>query len=386
MFHLLLFIIYLAFISLGLPDALLGSAWPNMVQEFHVPLSYAGYISFIISACTVISSLQVNRMVAWLGSGKTTAISTFMTAISLFGFAMSSSYWMLLIWAIPYGLGAGCVDACLNNYVANHFASRHMSWLHCMWGIGAFSGPLVMGAFLTHNFHWSSGYFSIGVLQAILTIILFITLSKWQKDTLEEDQIIIPLKELLKMRKAQYIILFFFCYCAIEHTVGLWASSYFTLVKGMDKNIAATLGSLFFIGIAFGRFISGFLTYKFNDKQMILLGMILIICSIGCMLLPGTTLAFIAFCLCGLGCAPLYPSMMHSIPMLFDKNTSQSVFGIASAAANAGIMIIPPIFGMIASHLSISLLPYFLIIFFLLMFIMNKYLWHNQNSEKIVKK
>ena len=177
MVHLLLCIIYLAFISLGLPDALLGSAWPNMVQEFQVPLSYAGYISLIISACTVLSSLQVNRIVAWLGSGKTTAISTFLTAISLFGFAMSSSYWMLFIWAIPYGLGAGCVDACLNHYVANHFASRHMSWLHCMWGIGAFSGPLVMGALLPHNFLWSSGYFSIGVLQALLTIILFITLS-----------------------------------------------------------------------------------------------------------------------------------------------------------------------------------------------------------------
>lgn len=291
----LLFIIYLAFISLGLPDSLLGSAWPTIYRQFNVPVSYMGFVSMIISFCTIISALMSDRLTKKLGTGKITALSTALTAVGLFGFSFSSHYWMLCLWALPYGLGAGSIDAALNNFVALHFKSRHMSWLHCMWGIGASFGPYVMSYCITKHDSWNMGYATIGIIQSVLTFIIIISLPLWNKRS-EEDgtddganassRKALSIKEILAIPGAKEILITFFCYCAVEQTAGQWAASYLTIFKDVPAATAASFASLFYIGITVGRAISGFLTIKFNDTQMIHIGQGIIALGIILLFLP----------------------------------------------------------------------------------------------------
>ncbi|TVL65292.1 MFS transporter [Brachyspira hyodysenteriae] len=376
MVNLLLAIIYLSFISLGLPDALLGSAWPSMYKEFNVAISYAGIISMIISIGTIISSLQSDRLTKKFGAGKITAFSVAATAIALIGFSITHSYWMLCIWAIPYGLGAGSVDASLNNYVALHYESKHMSWLHCMWGIGATIGPYIMGYAITNN-NWNAGYRYISIIQIVLTAILFFSLSLWNKnDEKNKEKIstkVLSLKEIINIPGTKEIMICFFCYCAIESTTGLWASSYLNLYKGADIKTAASFGSLFYIGITVGRAISGFITIKLNDNQMIVLGESLILIGIILMIIPTVNIvSLIGFIIIGLGCAPIYPSIIHSTPYNFGAENSQAIIGVQMASAYVGTSIMPPLFGYIANHISIYLLPFYLVIILILMFIMHR--------------
>ena len=383
MFQLLLAIIYLAFISLGLPDSLLGSAWPIMYQEFSVPVSYAGGISMIIAAGTIVSSLQCDRLTRKLGTGKVTAISVLTTAAALFGFSISHSYLALCIWAVPYGLGAGCVDASLNNYVALHYASRHMSWLHCMWGVGASLGPYIMGYALTGGKGWNMGYRYIAALQILLTVVLLISLPLWKKqrtaadvqdsDTAQEQNKALSLAQISRIPGAKEVMITFFCYCAVEQTAGLWASSYLVLHSGVTSEAAAGFASLFYIGITVGRALAGFLTIKFNDTQMIRLGQVLILSGILLLLLPlGGTAGLAGLILIGLGCAPIYPSIIHSTPDHFGAENSQAVIGVQMAAAYVGILVMPPVFGLIATHISASLLPLYLLAILLLMAVMHE--------------
>lgn len=376
MVNLLLSIIYLSFISLGLPDALLGSAWPSMYKEFNVAISYAGIISMIISAGTIISSLQSDRLTKKFGAGKITAFSVAMTAAALFGFSITHSYLFLCVWAIPYGLGAGSVDASLNNYVALHYESKHMSWLHCMWGIGATIGPYIMGYAITNN-NWNAGYRYISIMQIVLTAILFFSLPLWNKNDKENKEKIntktLSLIEIIKIKGAKEIMICFFCYCALETTTGLWASSYLNIYKGVDIKTAASFGSLFYIGITIGRAISGFITMKLNDNQMIVLGESLILIGIILMIIPAVnTVSLIGFIITGLGCAPIYPSIIHSTPYNFGAENSQAIIGVQMASAYIGTLAMPPLFGYIANHISISLLPFYLILILALMFIMHK--------------
>ncbi|MCZ9886027.1 MFS transporter [Brachyspira hyodysenteriae] len=376
MVNLLLAIIYLSFISLGLPDALLGSAWPSMYKEFNVAISYAGIISMIISIGTIISSLQSDRLTKKFGAGKITAFSVAATAIALIGFSITHSYWMLCIWAIPYGLGAGSVDASLNNYVALHYESKHMSWLHCMWGIGATIGPYIMGYAITNN-NWNAGYRYISIIQIVLTAILFFSLPLWNKNDEENKEKIstkvLSLKEIINIPGTKEIMICFFCYCAIESTTGLWASSYLNLYKGADIKTAASFGSLFYIGITVGRAISGFITMKLNDNQMIVLGESLILIGIILMIIPTVNIvSLIGFIIIGLGCAPIYPSIIHSTPYNFGAENSQAIIGVQMASAYVGTSIMPPLFGYIANHISIYLLPFYLVIILILMFIMHR--------------
>ena len=382
MVHLLLVIIYLAFISLGLPDALLGAAWPSMYPQFDVPVSYAGIISMIIALGTVVSSLQSDWLTRKLGTGKVTALSVGMTAMALFGFASSHSFGMLCLWAIPYGLGAGSVDASLNNYVALHYESRHMSWLHCMWGVGAAAGPYIMGYVLTAGWGWNSGYRIIAVLQIVLTAILLCSLPLWKKrptEVLQDGKVqtakALSIREVLQLAGAREILVCFFCYCALEQTTGLWASSYLTLHKGVSADMAATFASMFFIGITVGRALSGFLTMKLNDVQMIRLGEVIIGIGIVVMLLPfGQNLSLAGLILIGLGCAPVYPCVIHSTPAHFGADKSQSIIGIQMACAYVGTCLMPPVFGLIANHLTVALLPVYLLIILVLMVIMHELL------------
>ena len=385
MIHLLLAIIYLAFISLGLPDALLGSAWPTMYSEFDVPVSYAGIISMIIALGTIISSLQSDRLTRKLGTGKVTAISVAMTAIALLGFSSSHAFWMLCVWAVPYGLGAGSVDAALNNYVALHYESHHMSWLHCMWGVGATVGPYIMGFALSGGKTWNTGYLYIGVLQIVLTAILVFSLPLWKErktsespgntnenTTLEKP---LTLPQIIKIPGAKEVMLCFFCYCAIEQTAGLWASSYLTLFKGVSAETAARFAGMFFIGITVGRAINGFIAMKLQDSQMIRLGQSIIAIGVIVMLLPGPHIISLAgLILIGLGCAPVYPCIIHSTPAHFGAGRSQALIGVQMASAYVGTCLMPPIFGLIANHISIALFPVYIMVLLILMVIMHELL------------
>ena len=393
MVNILLAVIYMAFISLGLPDSLLGAAWPSMYTEFGVPLSYAGVVSMIIAFGTIVSSLQSDRMTRKLGTGMVTAISVAMTAMALFGFSFSHSFIALCLWAIPYGLGAGSVDASLNNYVALHYESRHMSWLHCMWGVGATLGPYIMGYALTGGQSWNAGYRYIGIIQVFLTAILLLSLPLWLKRTAvnggetDADTSVdkksgkaLSLREIFSIPGAKEVMLCFFCYCALEQTTGLWASSYLNIYRGISPETAARYAALFYIGITIGRAISGFITMKLNDKQMIRMGQVIITIGLVMMHLPfSQNLSLFGLIVIGLGCAPIYPCIIHSTPAHFGADKSQAIIGVQMACAYIGTCLMPPVFGLIANYISVALLPVFLFVFLILMVVMHESL--NRKTE-----
>ena len=377
MVSLLLAIIYLSFVSLGLPDALLGASWPTMYLEFGVPVSYAGIISVTICLGTIVSSLLSDRMTRKFGTGVVTAASVAMTALALLGFSFTRSYWMLLVWAIPYGIGAGGVDASLNNYVALHYASRHMSWLHCMWGIGAATGPYILGFALSQGQAWNMGYRYISLLQIALTAVLIFSIPAWKKRIStapgdeEKNGEAMSLAQILAIPGAKEVLLAFFCYCALETTAGLWASTYLVRHIGLGEERAASLASLFYIGITAGRAFSGFLTYWLNDKNMIRLGQGIIVLGVAIMILPlGEMSAMVGLILIGLGCAPIYPCVIHSTPEHFGPENSQALIGVQMASAYFGSLIMPPVFGLITNHISASLLPVFLGVIVTVMIVM----------------
>lgn len=399
MVGLLLAVIYASFISLGLPDSLLGAAWPSMYQGFSVPVSFSGIIFFIISAGTVVSSLFSDRLTRRLGAGAVTAISVGMTATALFGFSISRSFLSLCLWAIPYGLGAGSVDAALNNYVAIHFASRHMSWLHCMWGVGASTGPYIMGHALAGGEGWPAGYRAIGLVQLALTAVVAASLPLWRKVSISEtshqcDAVQEPsvqssdstkapsLGEIVRIPGAKAIMVSFFCYCAVEQTIGLWASSYMALCKGVPSETAARYAGMFFIGITAGRALSGFLTLRMNDSRMVRLGQSVLGVGIIVFLLPfGEISNVVGLVVMGLGCAPIYPSIIHSTPRLFGEDKSQSVVGVEMASAYVGNCLMPPFFGWISQHISIAVLPYYLMVLLALMVVMHETMLRRTGSR-----
>lgn len=373
MYSLLIVIIYLAFISLGLPDSLLGSGWPVMHIQLNAPLSFAGVISMIISGGTIISSLMSDRVTRKLGAGLVTAASTLLTAVALFGFSISRSAVALCIWAIPYGLGAGAIDAALNNYVALHYKSRHMSWLHCFWGVGATVSPYIMSFCLTHDLGWYSGYRTVSIIQLTLSIILFISLPIWKKRVNgygeADPSPVLTLPQVLKIKGVVYMLATFFGYCGLEWTAALWASSYLVNYRGIDPETAAQFASLFFIGITVGRFLCGFISDRLGDKKLIRLGSAVIISGIVMVGLPlGIDgLALAGLVVIGFGCAPVYPSIIHSTPDNFGAENSQAIIGIQMATAYIGSTFMPPLFGLIADNISIGLYPVFLIVFAFIM-------------------
>ena len=373
MASLLLAVIYVAFISLGLPDSLLGSAWPTMSQDLNVPVAWAGGISAVISMFTIVSALLSDRMTLKFGAGKVTAVSVALTAAALAGFSVAPNYWVLLAIAIPYGLGAGGVDAALNNYVAIHYESRHMSWLHCMWGLGASLGPYIMGLALTGGGSWRLGYRYIGYIQITLALLLFLTLPIWKNRAAGEkadgQEKAPDMKSLLRLRGVKEVLVCFFCYCALEQTAGLWAGSYLVLKNGMAAEKAASLAGLFFLGITIGRGACGFLTYRFSDRTMVRMGFALLMAGVA--LLPlGGAFSLWGLALLGLGCAPVYPCIIHSTPGIFGAENSQTVIGLQMAFAYVGILVMPPLFGIVARSIGAGLLPAYLAVLLLLMALM----------------
>ena len=375
MLTILLIIIYIAFISLGLPDAILGSAWPLMHTDLNVPISYAGIATMIVSGGTIISSFFSEKMIRKFGTGKVTTISVLLTATGLLGIYFAPSFIWICLLGIPLGIGAGAVDAALNNFVALHYEAKHMNWLHCFWGIGATSGPFIMSLFLLNQNGWRIGYATIGIIQAILVICLFISLPLWRQfettqKVEEEDDNGIKIKSLLKIPGAKPTLIAFFCYCAVELTTGLWASSYLVVNDGLAVELAAKWASFYYLGITVGRFIAGFLTMKLTNKQMIRIGQT--ICIIGAILLvlPITSVfKLIGLIFIGLGCAPIYPAMLHETPNRFGKELSQRLMGIQMATAYVGSTLIPPLFGALSKVLGLQMLPYFLLIFLIIMLV-----------------
>ena len=375
MLTILLIIIYIAFISLGLPDAILGSAWPLMHTDLNVPISYAGIATMIVSGGTIISSFFSEKMIRKFGTGKVTTISVLLTATGLLGIYFAPSFIWICLLGIPLGIGAGAVDAALNNFVALHYEAKHMNWLHCFWGIGATSGPFIMSLFLLNQNGWRIGYATIGIIQAILVICLFISLPLWRQfettqKVEEEDDNDIKIKSLLKIPGAKPTLIAFFCYCAVELTTGLWASSYLVVNDGLAVELAAKWASFYYLGITVGRFIAGFLTMKLTNTQMIRIGQT--ICIIGAILLvlPITSVfKLIGIIFIGLGCAPIYPAMLHETPNRFGKELSQHLMGIQMATAYVGSTLIPPLFGALSKVLGLQMLPYFLLIFLIIMLV-----------------
>lgn len=374
---LLLALLYVAFVSLGLPDSLTGSAWPVMHQDLGVALSSAGVITMIISFGTVVSSLLSDRLTAKFGTGAVTAVSTLLTALALFGFSVSNAFWQLCIIALPYGLGAGAIDAALNNYVALYYSSRHMSWLHGFWGLGALISPYIMGACLTGSLGWRGGYRTVSIIQTVLTAILFVSLPFWRKTTQkleEKDKRVekaLGLKRVLKLKGVVWLLVAFFCYCAAEATAMLWASSYLVRNRGISEETAATFGSLFYIGMTAGRMLCGFVTEKLGDKKLIRIGAAGMLLGIALLALPVQTdvFALAGFVVIGFGCAPVYPSIIHQTPTSFGEENSQSVIGVQMASAYIGTTFMPPLFGLIAQYIDIGLLPIYLLLFTVFMFV-----------------
>ncbi len=398
MYSLLLVIIYIAFISLGLPDSLVGSAWPVMHRDLQVPVSYMGIITMLISGGTILSSLFADRLTRKFGTGLVTAVSVFLTAAALFGFSVSDSFLLLCIWAVPYGLGAGAVDASLNNYVALHYASRHMSWLHCFWGVGCSVSPYIMSYALTGRSDWGMGFRIVSVIQIVLTALLFLSLPLWRKAAAAAPQTTLPaqtddpgtassgetasakpltIRRMLRMKGVPLVLATFWAYCALESTTGIWASSYLVQHRGIDAETAAMFASLFYLGITFGRFLSGFVADRLGDRRLIRIGILTVLAGAALVLLPLPIHfpALAGLIVIGLGCAPIYPSIIHSTPANFGAENSQAIIGVQMASAYLGSTFMPPLFGLLAAHVSIGLYPAYLLLFGGLMLFTQKRLY-----------
>ena len=400
MFSLLLFIIYLSFISLGLPDAVLGAAWPIIHEEFGVPISFSGSIYMLISCCTILSSLKSESLRLRFGTGKITAFSVLLTAVAIFGFSISPSLSVMLCFAIPYGLGAGSVDAALNHYVAVHYSGRSMNWLHCMWGIGAALGPYILGFVLQRGESWRSGYLVLSMIQATLTIILFLSLGLWgkeeKKEKTEEKKAPMSFRQILSITGAKECLVSFFLYCAIEQTLGLWSGSFMVYSLKIEAKLAASFVALFYFGITFGRFLAGILAAKWKDEALILggcgilfLGLVLLFCS----MVPSQEvklfgmelrqlLVICALLLSGLGCAPIYPAIIHSTPRNFGAENTSALIGKQMAAAYIGSMSFPPFFGVLAKIFGTGLFPFFSTVLFFGMLFMYRNLLYKTRGKR----
>lgn len=382
---LLLLVIYLAFISLGLPDSLLGSAWPAMFGDLGVPVDYAGIISMVVAAGTVVSSLFSGKLIRSFGVSAVTTFSVLMTALALLGFSYSHDFLYLCLLAIPLGLGAGSVDAALNNYVALHFQARHMNWLHSFWGVGAAIGPFIMAGYLAKGESWTNGYHTIAWIQIGLVLILLLSLPLWVKknsaqDSHHEAKSPNHFSMLLNLPGLKQALAVFFCYCTIEATFGLWGASYLVLERGFEVDQAARLTSFYYLGITIGRFFSGVLTAYFTNRQLVYLGQGVIGLGLAILFLPFELTVLPGFLLIGLGCAPIFPSLLHETPVNFGEKHSQTIMGLQMASAYVGITLMPFLFGKIAIFTGQGFLLGFLGIFLLLIVLLT-----GQMNKKVTK-
>lgn len=406
MYSLLLVIIYFSFISLGLPDSLIGSAWPIMHLDLGVSMSSMGIVTIIISFGTIIASLCSNFLTNKLGTGLVSAISVGLTAIGLLGFSFAKTFWMLCVFAVPYGLGAGAIDAALNNFVALNYSARHFNWLHCMWGVGASVSPYIMSLALTTGLGWGSGFRIVFYIQIALTILLFFTLPIWKKglkpsvpsvqtgdspqrntdfDTPPQNKV--TTLSVFKIKGIFLVFIAFLAYCAMEQTAGIWATSFLVNYKGIDAVVASKFASFFYIGITIGRAITGFFADKVGDKRLIRYGTLIILSGILLVALPVSVpgCALAGLIVIGLGCAPIYPAIVHSTPSNFGKENSQAIIGLQMAFAYVGSTFMPPLFGVLAQKISVGIYWIYLLVFALLMLVTCEILNAQIKRKRFVK-
>ncbi|PWD51572.1 MFS transporter [Serinibacter arcticus] len=401
MYSTLLAVIYVAFVSLGLPDALVGAGWPVMHADLGVPIAFAGIITMVIAGGTIVASLASERLTRRFGAGTVTAVSVGLTACALVGFSLSGSFWLLVLWAIPYGLGAGAVDAALNNYVALHYAARHMNWLHSFWGVGAAISPFIMSYALTSGMGWDGAYRTVGIIQAVITVGLIVSLPLWRKvhavapvhtddehdggatgdattgdgaDRPAPSTGHVPLATALRIPGVALILVAFFAYCGLEGTAILWASTFLVADRGVEVATAAAFASLFLLGITGGRFLAGFFADRIGDVQLIRGGFAALGLGVALIALPLETdvLALAGLVIAGLGCAPIYPAIIHSTPVNFGRRNSQAIIGIQMAAAYTGSTLAPPLFGVISACAGAWTFPYFLAVLVVLGLVMSE--------------
>ncbi|WP_114570820.1 MFS transporter [Exiguobacterium flavidum] len=371
---LLLSIIYIAFISLGLPDSLLGVSWPVMRHDFGAGIGTAGWVFMTIAGGTIVSSLLSGRVLSRFETGRVTFFCSLLTAGALLGYYFAPSLTWLFLLAIPLGLGGGAVDAALNHYVSTHFKAHHMNWLHCFWGIGATLGPLVMAAVLSATNDWRNGYLAVAIIQLALALLLFATLPLWKKQDVasaSEAQVAQPDSQVNghKPKGLSFALSAFFLYCGAEALIGLWGSSYLVQTKQFSVETAATWVSVYYASITVGRFVSGFISFKVSNRLMIRYGQLTALLGSVLLFLPSSPAALIGFILIGLGLAPIYPSMLHETPARFGHGYAKHIMGYQMAFAYTGSTFLPPLFGWAASASTLALLPYatFLILAVLLL-------------------
>ena len=377
MYRLILLLIYLVFIGLGSADALFGSAWPTIQVQTNVPLSYAGIVTMLIFGSIISATLLSARLVKRFGPGPVITIAVFTSAMALLGFSFATSFWMLVLLAIPLGLAGGSMDAAINNYAAQHYTSKHMSWLHCFWGVGAVISPLIMRYALSEGGGWNSGYRIVFVIQISIATLLLLSQPLWRKQGViveenHEQTHILRLPEILRIKGVKNLLLAFFAYCALEGTAILWASTFLVQHRDVPAEVAAGYAALFFIGITAGRFISGFVADKLGDWRMIRLGIAISLVGIIAVWLPISSnwLALNGLIVIGLGCAPIFPAIIHSTPKTFGKENAKSIIGVQMASAYSGVILMPPLFGLIATHINVGLFPIYLLIMAVLMLVM----------------
>lgn len=371
---LLLLVIYLAFICIGLPDSLLGAGWPAMYGDLGVSADFAGILSLIVAGGTIISSLLSARVIRYFGVAKVTAFSVLLTGLALMGYSYSHDFLYLCLLSLPLGLGAGSIDVALNNYVAVHYSALHMNWLHCFWGVGAAIGPLIMSRYLAMGKSWTNGYNTVAWLLILTTLILLASLLLWESKKREkegkkgEKQ---SFGKLLRIPGVKSAMLVFFCYCTVEATFGLWGASFLVFVKDFTPELAAKLVAVYYGGITIGRFLSGLVTLKLSSKQMIYSGQAVILLGLLLLFLPFHFTLLPGFLLVGLGCAPIFPGLIHDTPVNFGEENAQAIIGIQMASAYTGISLMPLFFGKLSSFAGYGFLLWFLGIFLTLMILMN---------------
>jgi fucose permease len=390
-----LIIIYLAFISLGLPDSLLGVSWALMQLEFGAPLETAGLLFMTIAGGTIISSFVSGAVLNRFGTGIVTFVSVLMTACALLGFHFAPSLFWLFICAIPLGLGAGAVDTGINNYVASHYKAHHMSWLHCFWGVGATLGPVIMAQYISWQHSWRSGYLAIAGLQFALVVILFFTLPLWNKvagnnnsnqsnEQENSNSAVTEKQKPLQIRGVKYALISFLFYCGAEATMGLWGSSFLVNVKDLSVEVAAKWVSLYYAGITIGRFITGFITLKIDNRTLIRMGQIIALVGAALLFLPlPSAFSLVGFMIVGLGLAPIFPCMLHETPTRFGQEHSQTIMGYQMAVAYTGSTFLPPLLGFIAAHSTIGIFPFVIASFIVIMFFVSEKLNSIFNKNKL---
>ena len=373
---LLLTVIYIAFIGLGIPDSLFGAAWPAVYPDFALPVSFASIVTVISTVCTIISGLNSAKVLSRFGTPAVTVFSTGLTALGLLGYSLSSSFIWLCLLSIPLGLGAGAIDTGLNNYVALHYNAMHMSFLHCFYGIGVSISPFLLSILLGSTNNWRSGYRAAFFIQAGITALLFISLPLWKKvhhksSGSSDEKVtveILRLKDMLRMPSVIACSMMFMTSCAIESICGNWGSTYLVTSKGLQPDSAASVITLYYVGMALGRFISGVAAKKLTSWQIIFIGQALTLAAFIILLLPvGVNISAIGLFLVGIGNAPLFPNLNHLTPQNFGRERSQCVMGVQMSFGYAGFLVISPLFGILAQRLGTQILPLYLIVIYMVM-------------------